>query len=71
MHKFLGIIFIFSFKGSTCFGISLVHHQEQHLISCTVQLVRAGAARRTGKIKVTEKEGRVYILTRRYGKKNY
>ena len=39
MHKFLWIIFIFSLNGSTCFGLSLVHHHEQHLISCTVQLV--------------------------------
>ena len=29
----------FSLNSSTCFGLSLVHHQEQHLISCTVQLV--------------------------------
>ena len=26
----------FSLNGSTCFRLSLVHHQEQHLISCTV-----------------------------------
>ena len=42
MHKFLWIVFIFSLNGSTCFGLSLVHHQEQYLISCTVQLVHAG-----------------------------
>ena len=42
MHKFLWIVFIFSLNGSTCFGLSLVHHQGQHLISCTVQLVHAG-----------------------------
>ena len=44
MHKFPRIIFIFSLNGSTCFGVSLVHHQEQHLISCTVQLVHAGTS---------------------------
>ena len=33
---------IFLLNGSTCFGLSLVHHQEQHLISCTVQLIHAG-----------------------------
>ena len=31
----------FSLDGSTCFGLSLVHHQEQHLISYTAQLVHA------------------------------
>ena len=41
MHKFLRIIFIFSLNGSVCFGLSLVHHQEQHLISCTAQLVHS------------------------------
>ena len=41
MHKFLWIDFIFSLNVSTCFGLSLVHHQEQHLISCAVQLVHA------------------------------
>ena len=35
-------IYFFSLNGSTYFGLSLVHHQEQHLISCTVQLVHAG-----------------------------
>ena len=44
MHKFLWIIFIFSLNGSTCFGLSLVHHQEQHLISCTAHLVHAGTS---------------------------
>ena len=44
MHRFLWIVFIFSFNGSTCFGLSLVHHQEQHLISCTAQLAHAGTS---------------------------
>ena len=34
MHIFLSLVFLFSLNGSTCFGLSLVHHQEQHLISC-------------------------------------
>ena len=34
----------FSLNGSTCFGLSLVHHQEQHLMSCTVQFVHAGTS---------------------------
>jgi hypothetical protein len=33
----------FSLDGSTCFGLSLVHHQQQHLISCTAQSVHAVA----------------------------
>ena len=37
-------IFIFSLNGSTCLGLSLVHHQEQNLISCTAQLVHAGTS---------------------------
>ena len=44
MHKFLWVVFIFSLNGSTCFGLSLVHHQEQHLISHSVQLVHAGTS---------------------------
>ena len=42
--KLFWIVFIFSLNCSTCFGLSLVHHQEQHLISCTVQLVHAGTS---------------------------
>ena len=34
----------FSLDGSTCFGLSLVHHQEQHLINCTAQSVHAGTS---------------------------
>ena len=45
MHRFLWIVFIFSLNGSTCFRLSLVHHQEQHLISCTAQLVHAGTSK--------------------------
>ena len=41
MHKFLWIIFIFSLIGSTSFGLSLVYHEEPHLINCTVQLVHS------------------------------
>ena len=49
MHKFLWIIFIFSLIGSTCFGLSLVHHQEHNLISCTGTFLPVHlAARRTG-----------------------
>ena len=44
MHKLLWIIFIFSLNGSTCFGLSIVHHQEQHSISCTEQLVHASTS---------------------------
>jgi hypothetical protein len=34
----------FSLDGSIRFGLSLVHHQEQHLISCTAQSVHAGTS---------------------------
>ena len=44
MHNFLLMIFIFSLNGSTYFGLPLVHHQEQHLIRCTVQLVHTGTS---------------------------
>ena len=34
----------FSLDGPTCSGLSLVHHQEPHLISCTAQSVHAGTS---------------------------
>ena len=34
----------FFVKCSTCFGLSLVHHQEQNLISCTEQLVHTSTS---------------------------
>ena len=44
MHIFLWIAFIFFVKCSTCFELSLVHHQEQLLkicTNCTVQLIKS------------------------------